>query len=130
MTSLNIILESNESILSDLLISKDQKISTKKSYSKYKIWNNFHENSDKTKVICNLYDQSYLKSSSSIVINMKNYFKRQHNKEFIEILQKQLIRNNDLNNNQKIINIQEKNNDIDKYITEEEIEEEIFNIVQ
>ncbi|CAG8702592.1 2724_t:CDS:1, partial [Scutellospora calospora] len=63
-------------------------MSTKKSYSKHEIWNNFHDNSDKTKVICNLCDQSYLKSSSSIVINMKNHFKRQHNKEFIETLQK------------------------------------------
>ena len=126
MASLNIILESSESILSDPLIRKDQQMTSKKTYTKHKIWNHFHENSDKTKIVCNLCDQYYNIKFCSTITNMKWHYQKLHNKEYLEILQKHLTKNNQLNNNQKIITIQqEKNSEIndDEYITEEELEE-------
>jgi hypothetical protein len=83
----------------------NQNLKTKKNYKRHEIWNHFHENQEKTIIICNLCDQKYNLNSSSTITNMKRHYQNFHNKEYLEILQEHLTRNNELNSNQQIITL-------------------------
>jgi hypothetical protein len=91
-----------------------QNLKTKRNYKRHEIWNNFHENSDKTKVVCNLCNQEYKLNSCSAITNMKRHYQNFHNKEYLEILQIHLTKNNELNSNQQIITLTKNSNDIIK----------------
>jgi hypothetical protein len=72
----------------------------KRKYQRHEIWNNFIENSDKTKVLCEICNQSYNITTTSA--NLKKHYQIYHNDKYKQILQIQS--NKDLNKDQVINN--------------------------
>ncbi|CAG8595970.1 1260_t:CDS:1 [Scutellospora calospora] len=92
--------------------------SNKRKTQKHEIWNHVIENLDKKLVSYIICSQSYNSQSSSLVVNLKNYFERLHKETYIEILNKELTRKNNQNltknqtNNQQETEINEPRKNI------------------
>ncbi|CAG8728081.1 5213_t:CDS:1, partial [Dentiscutata heterogama] len=104
-----------------------------KVYSRHEIRKFFHDNVDKTLIICDFCAQSY--KSNTSVTNLKRHFLKYHKSEYQSILQRYLEKKQnalhkkgliDLRNIQESVNlrnVQVSEENIDEYITEEETEE-------
>ncbi|CAG8815357.1 16569_t:CDS:1 [Cetraspora pellucida] len=106
-------------------------MNNKKKYDA--IWNYFHDNSEKTKYICNVCETSYKTTTS--ISSMKRHFKNHHMEEYKEMEMKnktKKIKRKTKNRSRKISNKKEekKNSIVINYnINNEQLKEEKYSQV-
>ena len=94
MSELNIQIENEQSIHNNPYYRKRKNsgLENKSGRKLHEIREQFHESSDKTKIICNICDQSYIYTATTT--NLKKHFERFHKDAYIEILNKKIARKN------------------------------------
>jgi hypothetical protein len=129
MSNLNIQLENEQSIHNNSQIRSNNRINLKRKLSNdFKLGRRLHEirkkfyvNSDETKLICEICEQSYVINTTTT--NLKKHFEKFHKDDYIEILNKELAKKNNQsliqteNNQQELENNQQE--PIEKLFQEE-----------